>query len=159
MKWESRCRLSREDEAKGRETPQRPELNLKIIQLTGIINSKSAGLRNGHRIHQTKGERGLGYAEGTCDSGDRSQIVDRGLDPLTTHLAVADESRTEKTICLAVSPSLKKLGLAGRPRLFEVVEKMAIVNAQRLRHAPHGKLIGSSWNAEELARSLQLAAA
>ncbi len=87
------------------------------------------------------------------------ECVDRGLDPLTTHLAVADESRTEKTICLAVSPSLKKLGLAGRPRLFEVVEKMAIVNAQRLRHAPHGKLIGSSWNAEELARSLQLAAA
>lgn len=87
------------------------------------------------------------------------ECVDRGLDPLTTHLAVADESRTEKTICLAVSPSLKKLGLAGRPRLFEVVEKMAIVNAQRRQHAPHGKLIGSSWNAEELARSLQLAAA
>lgn len=41
------------------------------------------------------------------------ECVDRGLDPLTTHLAVADESRTEKTICLAVSPSLKKLGLAG----------------------------------------------
>ena len=87
------------------------------------------------------------------------ECVDRGLDQLTTHLAVADESRTEKTICLAVSPSLKKLGLAGRPRLFEVVEKMAIVNVQRRRHAPHGKLIGSSWNAEELARSLQLAAA
>ena len=58
------------------------------------------------------------------------ECVDRHLDPLTTNLVVADESRTEKTICLAVSPSLKKLGLAGRPRLFEVVEKMAIVNAQ-----------------------------
>ena len=56
------------------------------------------------------------------------ECADRGLDPLTTHLAVADESRTEKTICLAISPSMKKLGLAGRPRLFEVNQKVAAVN-------------------------------
>ena len=48
------------------------------------------------------------------------ECVERGLDPLTTHLAVADTSHTEKTICLAVSPSLKALGVPGRPRLFEV---------------------------------------
>ena len=51
------------------------------------------------------------------------ECVDRGLDPLTARLVVADESRTAKTICLAVSPALKKLGLTGRPRLFEVMEK------------------------------------
>ena len=48
----------------------------------------------------------------------------RGLDPLTTNLVVADASRTEKTICLAVSPSLKALGIPGRPRLFEVLQKL-----------------------------------
>ena len=51
------------------------------------------------------------------------ECVERGLDPLTTHLVVADESRTEKTICLAVSPSLKEYGIPGRPRLFEVVQR------------------------------------
>lgn len=51
------------------------------------------------------------------------ECVERGLDPLTTNLVVADPSRTEKTICLAVSPSLKAYGIPGRPRLFEVVQK------------------------------------
>ena len=55
-----------------------------------------------------------------------------GLDPLTTNLVVADVSRTEKTICLAVSPSLKSFGISGRARLFEVVQKVAEVNRQRL---------------------------
>ena len=87
------------------------------------------------------------------------ECVDRALDPLTTHLVVADESRTEKTICLAVSPSLKKLGLAGRPRLFEVVQKIAFINAQRRREAPHGKLTGSSWDALTLDQKPGLAAA
>ena len=63
---------------------------------------------------------------------------ERGLDPLTTNLVVADESRTEKTICLAVSPSLKSYGISGRARLFEVVQRVKEVNAQRLRHAPGG---------------------
>ena len=49
------------------------------------------------------------------------ECMDRGLDPLTTNLVVADASRTQKTICLAVSPSMKAYGIPGRPRLFEVV--------------------------------------
>lgn len=60
------------------------------------------------------------------------ECIDRGLDPLTTNLVVADESRTEKTICLAVTPSLKSYGIPGRARLFEVVQKVKEVNAQRL---------------------------
>ena len=58
---------------------------------------------------------------------------ERGLDPLTTNLVVADESRTEKTICLAVSPSLKAYGIPGRARLFEVIQRVKDANAQRLR--------------------------
>jgi len=61
------------------------------------------------------------------------ECVERNLDPLTTNLVVADDSRTEKTICLAVSPSLKAWGIPGRPRLFEVVQKVKEVNAKRLR--------------------------
>ena len=68
------------------------------------------------------------------------ECVDRGLDPLTTNLVVADESRTDKTICLAVSPSLKGYGIPGRPRLFEVVQKVKEINAQRERRSPEGKL-------------------
>ena len=56
------------------------------------------------------------------------ECVERGLDPLTTNLVVADKSRTEKTICLAVSPSLKKYGIPGRPRLFEVIQKVKRIN-------------------------------
>ena len=67
---------------------------------------------------------------------------ERGLDPLTTHLVVADGSRTEKTICLAVSPSLKKYGISGRARLFEVVQKVKEVNAHRRRLSPTGRLTG-----------------
>ena len=56
------------------------------------------------------------------------ECMERGLDPLTTNLVVADSSRTEITICLAVSPSLKKYGIPGRARLFEVNEKVRNVN-------------------------------
>lgn len=59
------------------------------------------------------------------------ECVERQLDPLTTNLVVADASRTEKTICLAVSPSLKACGISGRARLFEVVQKVKEVNASR----------------------------
>ena len=61
---------------------------------------------------------------------------ERGLDPLTTNLVVADPERTEKTICLAVTPALKAYGISGRARLFEVVERVRAVNAERLRRAP-----------------------
>lgn len=64
------------------------------------------------------------------------EAVERGLDPLKTNLVVADQMRTEKTICLAVSPSLKAYGISGRARLFEVVQRVKQVNAQRLRNAP-----------------------
>ena len=78
------------------------------------------------------------------------ELVQRGLDPLTTHLVVADKSRTEKTICLAVSPSLKAYGIPGRARLFEVVQKVKEVNAMRRLHAPGRKFTGKSCDDMEL---------
>ena len=78
------------------------------------------------------------------------ECIERGLDPLTTNLVVADESRTEKTICLAVSPSLKSFGVPGRPRLFEVVQKVSEANALRRLKAPGGKLEGASSDFLEL---------
>ena len=71
------------------------------------------------------------------------ECVARGLDPLTTNLVVADESRTEKTICLAVSPSLKAYGIGGRARLFEVVQRVREINNKR-RMACGGKFCGKS---------------
>lgn len=76
---------------------------------------------------------------------------DRGLNPLTTNLVVADASRTEKTICLAVSPSLKAYGIPGRARLFEVVSQVKYANSERLRYAPGHAFTGSSTDADELA--------
>ena len=75
---------------------------------------------------------------------------ERGLDPMTANLVVADRSRTEKTICLAVSPALKAYGIPGRIRLFEVEEKVRGINAVRRRNAPGGKLTGSSYLEPEL---------
>ena len=80
----------------------------------------------------------------------------RGHDPLTTNLVVADSSRTEKTICLAVSPSLKAYGIPGRARLFEVVQKVREANAQRKRKAPKYTFMGKSYNAHELKSNLAL---
>lgn len=78
------------------------------------------------------------------------ECAERGLDPLTTNLVVADVSRTEKTICLAVSPSLKAYGISGRARLFEVVQKVKEVNAGRLLKAPGHSFSGASCDGEEL---------
>ena len=78
------------------------------------------------------------------------ECVERGLDPMTTNLVVADQSRTEKTICLAVSPSLKSYGIAGRARLFEVVRKVAQINAQRKAAAPGGRFSGSGTDILQL---------
>lgn len=80
------------------------------------------------------------------------ECVERGLDPMTTNLVVADMSRTEKTICLAVSPSLKSYGLPGRPRLFEVVQKVKEINRERQRCAPGHKLTGASSDDTEVKR-------
>ncbi len=84
------------------------------------------------------------------------ECVERGLDPLTTNLVVADKERTNKTICLAVTPSLKAYGIHGRPRLFEVVRKVAEINRERRRKAPHGQFAGESTDSAVLAASPQL---
>ncbi len=78
------------------------------------------------------------------------ECIQRGLDPLTTNLLVADASRTEKTICLAVSPSLKAYGIPGRPRLFEAVQKVKEANALRRGQAPGRAFTGKSWDAVAL---------
>ena len=75
---------------------------------------------------------------------------ERGLDPLDTNLVVADRKRSEKTICLAVSPSMKSLGIPGRCRLFEAEEAVRDFNANRIRKAPGRKFTGSSWSRSEL---------
>ena len=84
------------------------------------------------------------------------ECMERKLDPMTTNLVVADESRTQKTIGLAVSPSLKSFGIPGRPRLFEVVQKVKEVNNERRRKAG-GKLEGESYNINELNTNPSLA--
>lgn len=78
------------------------------------------------------------------------ECVDRGLDPLVTNLVVADSSRTDKTICLAVSPGLKSYGIPGRPRLFEVVQAVKAVNAMRRSRIHHRDFTGSSCTTTEL---------
>lgn len=78
------------------------------------------------------------------------ECIERKLDPMTTNLVVADASRTEKTICLAVSPSLKSYGISSRARLFEVVQKVKEVNAQRQRSAPGRQLTGASTHDPEV---------
>ena len=78
------------------------------------------------------------------------ECIERELDPLTTNLLVADASRTEKTICLAVSPSLKAYGIPGRARLFEAVQKVKEVNALRREKAPGRSFTGASWDAKAL---------
>ena len=79
------------------------------------------------------------------------ECVERGLDALTVHLVVADPSRTEKTICLAVSPSLKAYGIPGRARLFEVMQAVSKINAQRRRLAPGRRFRGKSSDSRALA--------
>lgn len=74
------------------------------------------------------------------------ECVERGLDPMTTNLVVADASRTNKTICLAVSPSLKAYGVSGRARLFEVIQTLRTVNNERRMNAPYRRLTGESYS-------------
>ena len=82
---------------------------------------------------------------------------ERNLDPLTTNLVVADSSRTEKTICLAVSPSMKKYKIPGRARLFEVVQRVKEVNDYRMQRADKGRFLGESFDENELQRDSSLA--
>ncbi|MBR2792404.1 MAG: DNA methylase [Erysipelotrichaceae bacterium] len=85
------------------------------------------------------------------------ECVMRKLDPLDTNLVVADESRTDKTICLAVSPSLKLYGISARPRLYEVKQKVREVNDKRRRKSFVGKLVGSSYSYNSLQQNSTLA--
>ncbi len=85
------------------------------------------------------------------------ECIERGLNPMTTNLVVADASRTEKTICLAVSPSLKSYGIPGRPRLFEVVQKVKAVNSQRKWNAPGRVFTGESFDDTEVKASPSIA--
>ena len=84
------------------------------------------------------------------------ECIQRGLDPITTNLVVADASRTEKTICLAVSPSLTSFGVPGRPRLFEVVQKIREVNTLRQQKAPGRSFTGSSADYLQLQKHPEL---
>lgn len=84
------------------------------------------------------------------------ECVERGLDPLNANLVVADPGRTEKTICLAVTPSLKSYGISGRARLFEVVKRVREVNELRQQKSPDGELKGSSFLARELLQNPSL---
>lgn len=86
-----------------------------------------------------------------------TECRERNLDPLTTNLVVADASRTTKTICLAVTPALKKYGIPGRARLFEVVKKVKEANEIRRRNAPGGVFTGESYDARELEENPSLA--
>jgi DNA polymerase V len=85
------------------------------------------------------------------------ECVERGLNPMTTHLVVADAARSEKTICLAVSPSLKAYGIPGRARLFEVVQRVKEINSERKWAAPHHQLEGASFDVYALKRYPELA--
>lgn len=87
------------------------------------------------------------------------ECADRHLDPLTTYLVVADESRTEKTICLAVTPALKAYGISGRARLFEVVQRVKEINKERLQCLPGHTFASSTFSSTALNNdpSLELA--
>ena len=84
------------------------------------------------------------------------ECVERNLNPLKTNLIVADTSRTDKTICLAVSPSLKSFGIPSRPRLFEVIQRVKKINNNRLKDAPMHKFTGNSVFYNELKSNPQL---
>ena len=84
------------------------------------------------------------------------ECVERNLDPLTTNLVVADVSRSEKTICLAVSPSLKKYGIPGRARLFEVIQKVKEINQQRKNKLGNKKFTGESYDDNLLSQDPKL---
>lgn len=84
------------------------------------------------------------------------ECIERGLDPLKNNLVVADKSRTNKTICLAVSPALKDYGVPGRPRLFEVESKIKQINMERKKLNNYRDFVSKSFNAEELNNNYQL---
>jgi len=84
------------------------------------------------------------------------ECIERNLDPLKTNLVVADESRTEKTVCLAVSPSMKQYGIGGRARLFEVIQKVREVNYERKKNNRFKEFVGKSYNDDDLKKDKSL---
>ena len=84
------------------------------------------------------------------------ECKERGLNPLTTNLVVADSTRTDKTVCLAVSPSLKSYGIAGRARLYQVLQKVKEINQERKRKAFNNTFEGNSHDNEELKNNSNL---
>jgi DNA polymerase V len=78
------------------------------------------------------------------------------LDPITTNLVVADDSRTDKTVCLAISPAMKQYGLGGRARLYEVRSKVREVNRERFKNNNYKKFIGKSISDKELKENKDL---
>ena len=84
------------------------------------------------------------------------ECQERGLNPLTTNLVVADNSITEKTVCLAVTPSLKQYGIGGRARLFEVVQKVKEINIERKIKAPNHRFTGTSYDDTALKKNSDL---
>lgn len=84
------------------------------------------------------------------------ECMERGLDPMKTNLVVADSTRTEKTICLAVTPSLKKYGISGRARLFEVVESVKKANTERTKKLGGRSFSGLSYDEDELNKDISL---
>ena len=110
-------------------------------------NPEKIGIENDGRIYAAIDLKSF-YASVEC--------AEFGLDPLHTNLVVADTSRTEKTICLAVSPSLKAYGISGRARLFEVVQKVKVINRERLKNALLHRFVGGSSDDRELEKDRNL---
>ena len=84
------------------------------------------------------------------------ECIERGLDPLSTNLVVADTSRTEKTVCLAITPSLKQYGLSGRERLFEVIKKVNDINYKRRKNNNYKPFAAKSYDDNELKNNKNL---
>lgn len=117
------------------ENGAKEETGTKAETGTKVGTAVKADQKAGNRIYAAIDLKSF-YASVEC--------VERGLDPLKTNLVVADASRTQKTICLAVSPSLKAYGIPGRPRLFEVVQRVERINAERRRKLQGGQFSGTS---------------
>ncbi len=132
--------------------------NNQLGALSGILSENSSGSLSGNSPeNSSKNLSGNSSGNRTYLCIDLKsffasvECAERGLDPLSTNLVVADAALTEKTICLAVSPSLKKYGIGGRARLFEVVQMVRQANAKRIYQAPNRHFVGPSSNADELA--------
>ena len=123
-----------------------------ITSITGIMKCTRIAIiqRNFRREHRMMAKQKTYIAIDLKSFYASVECKERNRDPLTTNLVVADKSRTEKTICLAVSPSLKSYGIPGRPRLFEVVQKVKEVNNTRRWKAPNRTFTGSSDDSTEL---------